>query len=202
MDKNVLVSFDASFTRTGICIILLKEKEIYFDTTSCKIGEKNFINTYTAARTIANSLQTIVSNYTDDPVVIMESPLPLSSMSSALYCLDTLIYDVFYPNVAMTYNPATLRSRIHRKKYTKHDSIMLAKSYLETLKTKGFQVKSLIGTKKVIPHDCAEALLYAHTYLKDIGLEDFQFDNSEQLKSLKRKEKEIGEQDERELFIR
>lgn len=193
---KTLIGLDCSFTRTGICII--KGKEIWFETASCKIGEKQFENVFKAAKSIVNQLKEIFNKYDEDFDLIMESPLPCSSMSSALYALDTLIYNEFEDHVKQTYNPATLSSRIHGHKYDKKDSVELANKYLSTLSDKKYSVKSELGNKKKIPHDCCEAFLYCHLYLKDNKHKDFQFDNTEEIKAykerkklLKKKEKEL-----------
>lgn len=193
--SRCLISLDPSFTRTGICILDLEKKVLEFYTASCKIGEKQFENVVHAAQSVVKQLENIFSNYSDYDL-IMESPLPMSSMSSALYSLDTLIFHTFESHVKHTYNPATLRSRIHGHKYTKNDSKELADKYIKCLQDKGYIINSVFGTAKKIPHDCCEAFLYSHLWLKDLGADDFQFDNTEdkkqfslRMKELKRREK-------------
>ena len=188
--SGVLISLDPSFTRTGICVIDLINKTISFDTASCKIGEKQFENVVHAAKSIVNQLSNIFSKYTDY-TLIHESPLPNSSMSSALYSLDTLIYYTFEDHIKCTYNPATLRSRIHGHKYDKNDSRNLADRYIEVLNKKGYNIISEMGTKKKICHDSAEAFLYAHLYLHDSKHPDFQFNNDEEIKKYKERMKEL-----------
>ena len=197
--SDFLVSLDPSFTRTGICIINLRSKEIFFETASCKIGEKQFENVVHAAQSIVNQLSSIINEHCgDDYDLISESPLPMSSMSSALYSLGTLIYTTFESHIVKTYNPATLRSKIHHHKYDKKDSLDLAEKYIKILSEKEYIILSELGTKKKISHDCAESFLYIHLYLHDIGNPDFQFDNSdevekykERIKLLKKKEREL-----------
>ena len=188
--SEVLISLDPSFTRTGICIIDLINKTISFDTVSCKIGEKQFENVVHAAKSIVNQLSNIFSKYTDY-TLIHESPLPMSSMSSALYSLDTLIYYTFEDHIKRTYNPATLRSRIHGHKYDKNDSRNLADRYIEVLNKKGYHIISEMGTKKKLCHDSAEAFLYAHLYLYDSKHPDFQFNNDDEIKKYKERMKEL-----------
>lgn len=188
--SEVLISLDPSFTRTGICIIDLSNKTISFDTVSCKIGEKRFENVVHAAKSIVSQLSNIFSKYTDY-ALISEEPLPMSSMSSALYSLDTLIYYTFEDHIKCTYNPATLRSRIHGHKYDKNDSRNLADHYIEVLNKKGYSVVSEMGTKKKLCHDSAEAFLYAHLYLYDSKHPDFQFNNSDEIKKYKERMKEL-----------
>ena len=188
--SEVLISLDPSFTRTGICIIDLRNKTISFDIVSCKIGEKQFENVVHAAKSIVNQLSNIFSKYTDY-TLIHESPLPMSSMSSALYSLDTLIYYTFEDHIKRTYNPATLRSRIHGHKYDKNDSRNLADRYIEVLNKKGYHIISEMGTKKKLCHDSAEAFLYAHLYLYDSKHPDFQFNNDDEIKKYKERMKEL-----------
>jgi len=194
--SRYLISLDPSFTRTGICVIDLLEKKIEFFTAACKIGEKQFENVVHAAQSIVDQLKEIFKKYDDDYDLIHESPLPMSSMSSALYSLDTLIYHTFEPHIKITYNPATLRSKIHRCKYTKTDSVNLANKYLGILLKNNYQIKSIIGTKKKINNDTAEAFLYAHLYLYNNKHTDFMFNNDDdvlkrkaRLSDLKRREK-------------
>ncbi len=189
--SRYLISLDPSFTRTGICVIDLLEKKIEFFTAACKIGEKQFENVVHAAQSIVNQLKEIFKKYNDDYDLISEEPLPMSSMSSALYSLDTLIYHTFESHIKITYNPATLRSRIHGHKYDKKDSQNLAEKYLKILEKSGYMIISILGTKKKVNNDAAEAFLYAHLFLKDFGNSDFQFDNAEDIATYKLRMKEL-----------
>lgn len=189
--SRYLISLDPSFTRTGICVIDLLEKKIEFFTAACKIGEKQFENVVHAAQSIVNQLNEIFKKYNDDYDLIHESPLPMSSMSSALYSLDTLIFHTFESHIKITYNPATLRSRIHGHKYDKKDSQNLAEKYLKILEKSGYMIISILGTKKKVNNDAAEAFLYAHLFLKDLGNSDFQFDNAEDIATYKLRMKEL-----------
>lgn len=196
MSSKFLVGLDPSFTRTGICIINLHSKEIFFETASCKIGEKLFENVYRAAKNVVRQIcDTVYKCCSDDFDMISEAPLPCSSMSPALHSLDTLIYNEFETHIKQTYNPATLRSKIHGRKYDKKDSVELASKYLGFLSNKGYSIKSVLGTKKKIPHDCCEAFLYSWLYLHDSGNEDFQFDNQDEIKSYKERMKNLKRQE-------
>lgn len=187
-----LIGLDPSFTRTGITIIDLTNKRIWFETAACKIGEKQFENVVHAAKSIVSQLKEIIFNYCkDDYDLVMESPLPCSSMSSALYSLDTLIYNEFESHIKKTYNPATLRSKIHGHKYSKTDSQELANKYINILSKKMYTILSILGTKRKIPHDCCESFLYCHLFLKDNNHTDFQFDNSDEIKKYKDRIKEL-----------
>lgn len=184
-----LIGLDPSYTRTGICII--KDKNIYFETASEKIGEKQFENVVSAAQSVVKQLRSIFYKYGEEFDLIHESPLPCSSMSPALYALDTLIYNEFESHIRHTYNPSTLKSKIHGHKYEKKDSVELTMKYIGILQKKGYEVKSLLGTKKKITHDNAEAFLYCHLYLHDSGHPDFQFDNTDEIQKYKLRMKEL-----------
>ena len=191
-EYSFLVSLDPSFTRTGICIIDLENKHIMFYTASHKIGEKRFENVVHAAQSITSQIQAIIKeNCGNEYALISEEPLPMSSMSSALYSLDTLIFHTFESHIKITYNPATLRSRIHGHKYDKKDSQNLAEKYLKILEKSGYMIISILGTKKKVNNDAAEAFLYAHLFLKDLGNSDFQFDNAEDIATYKLRMKEL-----------
>ena len=82
--SNVLIGLDPSFSRTGICIIDTDHKTLEFYSVSCKIGEKQFENVVHSAQSIVKQLGEILSSYGDDCKLLHESPLPCSSMSSAL----------------------------------------------------------------------------------------------------------------------
>jgi len=196
IEYRYLISLDPSFTRTGICIIDLVEKKIYFYTASHKIGEKQFENIVHAAQSITSQIQAIIKeNCGNDYILISEAPLPMSSMSAALYSLDTLIYNEFESHIKMSYNPATLRSRIHGRKYDKNDSVNLASKYLKILEDNGYIINTAIGTKKKLTHDNAEAFLYAHLYLHDNGNNEFQFDNSQEIAAYKQRMKQLKERE-------
>lgn len=200
MSNKFLVGLDPSFTRTGICIINLDSKEIFFETASCKIGEKVFENVYRAAKNVVRQIHDIVYKCcSDDFDMISESPLPCSSMSPALYSLDTQIYNAFESHIKQTYNPSTLRSKIHGHKYEKKDSMELADKYLKILEKCGYIIKSKMGTKQKVCHDCCEAFLYAWLYLHNLKHPDFQFDNAEEIKAFKDRKKELKKR-EKELL--
>ena len=112
-------------------------------------------------------------------------------MSPALYCLDSLIYNEFESHITKTYNPSTLRSRIHGRKYDKSDSVNLACKYLKILEDVGYTYYLIVDRARKVPHDCCEALLYLHLWLKDSGNKDFQFDNSEEIAAFKLRQKEL-----------
>lgn len=189
MSDKFIVSIDPSYTRSGICII--KDKHIYFHTASEKIGEKNFTNVVKAAQSVVNQIRNIIYSYGDEFELVHEEPIPNSSMSSALYCLDSLLYTEFESHIVKTYNPSYLRSRIHGRKYDKTDSVNLATKYLKILEDRGYIITINICKARKLSHDCCEALLYAHAYLHDSGNVDFQFDNADEIAAFKLRQKEL-----------
>ena len=189
MSDKFIVAIDPSYTRSGICII--KDKHIYFHTASEKIGEKQFENVVKAAQSVVRQIKEIIAIYGENFDLIHEQPLPASSMSPALYCLDALLYTEFESHVVKTYNPATLRSRIHGHKHDKTDSVNLATKYLKILEDNGYTISMKIGRARKLSHDCCEALLYAHLYLHDNGHADFQFDNTDEISAFKLRQKEL-----------
>ena len=202
MNDRFIVSLDPSYTRTGICILDLLNKNIYFHTASCKIGEKQFENVVHAAQSIVKQLSSIINDICGEACfsMIMESPLPASSMSPALYCLDSLIYNEFESHITKTYNPSTLRSRIHGRKYDKSDSVNLACKYLKILEDAGYTYYLRLGKARKLPHDNAEAFLYAHLYLYDSGHQDFQFNNSDEIAKHKLRQLELKRREKLLLF--
>jgi hypothetical protein len=67
----------------------------------------------------------------------------------------------------------------------------LAEKYLKILEKSGYMIISILGTKKKVNNDAAEAFLYAHLFLKDLGNSDFQFDNAEDIATYKLRMKEL-----------
>lgn len=157
--EKTLVGIDPSFTRTGIAI-LTKDKKVIFHTLSEHIGKKDFEHTYHAAYSLSSQLKKYLSSYEPFDVVMEYAP-PVSSMSPALYCLDSLYHFVLHEHIVHLYHPMTLATIIGKKDRTKADSVMRGLSILEELKGDGWVV-----TQKRKPcHDCLEALIYAHYYL-------------------------------------
>ena len=67
------------------------------------------------------------------------------------------------------------------------------------MQEKEYIVLFAMGTKKKLVHDCAEAFLYAHLYLKESGHPDFQFDNADEIAAYKQRVKELKKR-EKELL--
>ena len=95
----------------------------------------------------------------------MEYAPPVSSMSPALYCLDSLYHYVLHQNIVQLYHPMTLTSIIGKKDRSKADSVLKGLSIIKEFQTLGWSM-----TQKRNPcHDCLEALIYVDYYLKNKG---------------------------------
>lgn len=165
--KETMVGIDPSFTRTGIAI-LTKDKKIIFHTLSEHIGKKDFINTYRASHSLAIQLRDYLDQFKPYKVVMEYAP-PISSMSPALYSLDSLYHFVLHDSVVKLYHPMTLVSIIGKgKNRTKADSVLKGLSIIEELKESGW----LMTQKRKPCHDCFEALLYVRHYLDCLEKED------------------------------
>ena len=158
--QKTIVGIDPSFTRTGIAIIT-KDKQIVFHTLSEQIGKKDFIHTYNSAYSLANQLKEYLKQFEPFEVVMEYAP-PVSSMSPALYCLDSLYHFVLHPFIVQLYHPMTLTSIIGKRDRSKADSVLKGLSII-----KEFQELGWVMTQKRKPcHDCLEALIYIDYYLK------------------------------------
>ena len=177
-----LVGIDPSFSRTGLCCVMQDgSKRVIFHNLSHPMTGKasadgsvkrGFHSVFEAAFALANDVSSWVSQF--DPVrVIMEEPLPASSMSPALYCLDSLIFERLHDKVIQTYNPSTLRTIHSKRDYTKTDSVNRATKLLEKFHAAGWGVPVVSKTNKVRPpcHDCCEAFLYICHYLNTYGMD-------------------------------
>ena len=157
---KTIVGIDPSFTRTGIAI-LTKDKKIIFHTLSEHIGKKDFVHTYEAAYSLAIQLKEYLGQYSPYEVVMEYAP-PVSSMSPALYCLDSLYHFVLHTSIVQLYHPMTLSKIINTKNRTKADSVLKGLSIIKELQENGWKM-----TQKRKPcHDCLEALIYADYYIK------------------------------------
>ena len=121
-----LIGIDPSYSRTGLCAVLQDgSKRVVFHTLSHPMtgkasvdGEvkRGFHAVFESAFALANDVAAWVRSF-GSVGVIMEEPLPASSMSPALYALDSMIFERLHDSVIHTYNPSTLRT-IH----TNHDA--------------------------------------------------------------------------------
>lgn len=158
--QKTIVGIDPSFTRTGISI-LTKDRRIVFHTLSEQIGKKDFIHTYKSAYSLANQLRDYLDQFKPFEVVMEYAP-PVSSMSPALYCLDSLYHFVLHPYIVQLYHPMTLTTIIGKKSRTKADSVLKGVSIIKELQDAGW----ILAQKRKPCHDCFEALIYVDYYLK------------------------------------
>lgn len=159
--NKTMIGIDPSFSRTGIAI-LTKDKQIIFHTLSEQIGKKDFIHTYSSAYSLATQLQEYLEQFKPFNVVMEYAP-PVSSMSPALYCLDSLYHYVLHPYIVHLYHPMTLTSIIGKKDRAKADSVLKGLSIIKELQDNGW----VLQQKRKPCHDCLEALIYVDYYLKN-----------------------------------
>lgn len=154
-----LVGIDPSFTRTGIAV-LAKDRKIIFHTLSHQIGKKDFIHVYQAAYSLAVQLKEYLDQFTPY-IAVMEYAPPISSMSPALYSLDSLYHFVLHKSIAHLYHPMMLAKIIGKRDRTKADSVIRGLSIINDLKTEGWAALQ----NRTPCHDCLEALIYAHYFI-------------------------------------
>lgn len=161
LDHN-MVGIDPSFTRTGITV-LTKDKKIYFHTLSQTIGKKDFVHTYNSAYILANQIRDYLEQFKQYRVVMEYAP-PISSMSPALYCLDSLYHFVLHPYIVQLYHPMVMATIIGKRERSKADSVLKGVSIIKSLQKDGWEVMQ----KRKPCHDCLEALIYVNYYLENL----------------------------------
>lgn len=174
---SVIGALDLSFTSTGFSAINIESKTIY--TKSIRIGckDKSFLGMQKSISFAIDEIEKEINKNKVDCLVI-EEPFPGTIFSAGLYGLDSSVYQHFKTIIAHTFHPTVLR-KIHGCKYTKKDSLTLAKRLIEELcLNDGFHYineetinietkKDLFGNKLTktkhydITHDESESLLYA-----------------------------------------
>lgn len=160
--NQTLVGIDPSFTRTGI-VVLTRDKKVYFHTLSETIGKKDFVHTYNSAYSLANQLRDYLNQFKPYKVVMEYAP-PVSSMSPALYCLDSLYHFVLHDSVVQLYHPMLMTTIIGKKDRSKADSVLKGVSILRELQNDGWEIMQ----KRKPCHDCFEALIYVDYYIKSL----------------------------------
>ena len=134
----IIVGIDASFTRLGYTIINLNTKEIIIDNLQGKRGN-TFQNVFQNACKKSNELLKELKDYTIDYLII-EEPFIGREASEGLFLLDGILnYSLILKGVKEIYNtnPAYLKT-LHGSKYTKADSVNLAKQLIEVYKEYGY----------------------------------------------------------------
>lgn len=153
------VGIDPSFSKTGIAV-LTHDKRLVFHTLSEQIGKKDFINTFRAAKVLADKLHILLEEYQPYEVV-MEYPPPIASMSPVMFALNAVYAYVLGDALTEMYHPMTMNRIIGIKKKSKLDSVNFGKLLLASLQADGY---TLIGHR--LPcHDCLEALIYICFFL-------------------------------------
>lgn len=138
---NRFVGIDPSLRATGIATYIKSDKT--FCLTRCTqelCKDKSFQATFKDAQ---NMVSEIVKKVYSSDCVITEVPPPTGQYASGLSILDSLLCEkaLFYcPDSVFTANP-NLIAHIHgTRKYTKTDSVMLARNMVEVFKEEGYNL--------------------------------------------------------------
>ena len=135
----ILIGIDPSYSRTGLIIMNTESKEIRSIKVENKIGEKDFVNLYNKANDQSNKIIKEIPNKID--YVMSECPLPQAQFSSGLFALDSLMLyklSLNRPKMINVLHPSYLKYIHKSSKYTKTDSVNLAKSFLEVFTKNGY----------------------------------------------------------------
>ena len=134
----IIVGIDASYTRLGYTIINLTTKEIIINNLPGKRGN-TFQNVFQNACKKSNELLRELKDY-DIDYLIIEEPFIGREASEGLFLLDGIInYSLILRGVKEIYNtnPSYLKT-LHGAKYSKSDSVNLAKQLIEVYKEHGY----------------------------------------------------------------
>ena len=181
----IIIGLDPSFTRTGIAILNTEKKKLILRTCGCAItsnGEKkDFKHVLNASLGVIHQIDEELKEIArddhyswsyKDAFMVCEEPLPLSLMSAALYCLDSLLINYFSNFFQIrTFNVSFLKHLKKQRGYDdkngngKKNSVALAGQYIDLLIKKGWSIEyngKLFWQPCDEPlcHDCAEAFLY------------------------------------------
>lgn len=132
--ENIL-AVDPSLTGTGLCVLNIYESFVVLDKIKFEkdeqIKEKDFKHIYERVKEIEDNYLYFLDLYKPD-IVVMESPLPLGQMSSALSILATSLVGVTLSKFEFVYllHPAFLQFVI-KKRYSKEELVLLAKDIME-----------------------------------------------------------------------
>lgn len=158
----IILGVDASFTRLGYSVIDTERKIIFIDSLPGKRGS-TFQSAFQNAIIKANELIKSLKDY-DIDYVISEEPFIGREASEGLFLLDGIInYSLLLKGVKEIYNthPSYLKT-LHGAKYTKSDSVNLAKEIIEVYKQYGYSFN-----KVRYNDDESESFLFAtRLYLK------------------------------------
>lgn len=150
-----LMGIDPSFSSMGIAMIDTETKQITFERIKGEMGSRYqeiFYQSVDRSKAIVN----LVKEFKPD-IVHSEEPLPQATSSSGLFMLDSMLfYSMMLAGVPkiMNSHPTHLR-HLHEKKYTKTDSVNLAKEMIEVFYNAGYKTN-----KTRFNNDEAEAFIY------------------------------------------
>lgn len=156
------ISFDLSFTGTGICMMDDASKRISFWQVKTNLEKKKtFDSVQRGITSILQGIDNIIADYEQDNnlKIVMEQPFVGGCWSAGLYGLDSAFYQRWCKHIVKTFHPNTLKKIMG--KHTKKDSIALAHAIINELESCGWRV---VSPASKITDDQAEALIYNTLY--------------------------------------
>ena len=135
----ILVGIDPSYTRTGLVILDTELKEITSIRVENKIGEKDYVNLYNKANEQSYNINRLISQKPD--FIMSECPFSQAQFSSGLFALDSLMFYKLSqrcPKAIDVLHPSYLKYLHKNAKYTKTDSVNLAKEFLKVYQVHGY----------------------------------------------------------------
>jgi len=205
----LLCAIDPSFTKTGITVLDLSNKQIDFYTISPVGTNDNFLLTLNRASFIADKIEELI---TSDTIVITEEPLFSSIKASSLGILAGILYSKLNSTekikelysikpsyVAHLNTPIAKKFKLNKKQA----SLYVVNSIIDKLREVGFTINinnpdklKKDGTEKVrkLSHDEAESFLILLVLLRYKGLinsdiDEFLFAINERFKNKQNIEK-------------
>lgn len=151
----IYLSTDISFTSMGITVLDTDAKEIDLKCIKGRMG-KNFQNVFREAFSRCRDFSKLLNNRKID-VYISEEPFVGGITSPGLFALDSMIfYTIILKGVKAIYtsHPSHLQ-HLHGKKYSKGDSVKMAKELIVVYNMCGYKIN-----KTSLNNDMAESLIY------------------------------------------
>lgn len=160
---ELLVGIDPSFRRTGVSFWL--RDRIVVDSVSFKDEgpiDKRFQGIYEEVKRRTDSILQKIEGYCDRSYkVVSEEPFPGGEFSSGLWALDTMLFNKIENRehcMEIVNLNTTYLSYIHqKKKYTKTESVELAKRWMGLLKENGMEIEL---KEKRLSNDACESFIF------------------------------------------
>lgn len=154
----IYIGIDPSFSNTGLVAIDDVNKTITIASYGSSIGGNTFSNLFFHSLDRVSHISDWVHSQSPD-YILTETPPPSGSFSSGLYGLDILLCSRLISMCDNVYAVApTYVGHLHgTRKYTKTQSVELAKKLIAEYQSMGFTFNKY-GR---LSNDCAEALLFA-----------------------------------------